>query len=284
MRVEKTEETGFCFGVKRSMRIVEEAVAEYGRIETLGPLVHNRRVVDGLKAKGVGVVTSPEEVSGQVVVICSHGVPPSVAHELTARGLKVIDSTCPNVRRAQQAARDFSKAGFGVIVFGDPDHPEVKGILGWAEGKGLAVSDGRDIAGLNGLPKRVGLISQTTRNPGRLAEFVNRFVTDSMPRLEELRVVNTLCNVTQIRQAEAIELARKVDLMIVVGDRSSANTRELARVCSSAGTPTHHVEGAVEIQEEWLGDRLLVGVTTGTSIPDEVTQEVMDRLERVPSK
>ena len=283
MHIETTEETGFCFGVKRSLKIIQEAVAKYGRIETLGPLVHNKRVVDSLSQRGVGVVSSPDEITSSVAVICSHGMPPAVFQKLKGKGLKVIDSTCPNVRKAQKAAKELSEVGFGIIVFGDPNHPEVKGILGWAKGKGLAISDSDAISRLDEPPHRVGLLSQTTRNPEEFARFISTFIVAFLPQIEELRVINTLCNVTQKRQAEAVDLAKRVNLMIVVGDRRSANTRELAKICSSVGTETHHVETAAEIEQDWLRSGNLVGVTTGTSIPDEVTEEVMLRLEEIQS-
>jgi len=281
MQIEKTQETGFCFGVKRSLKIVEEAAERYGRIETLGPLVHNKRVVENLKQRGVGVVGTPDEITAKVAVICSHGMPPGVSEDLGVRGLKVIDSTCPNVRKAQKAAKELSEVGFRVVAFGDPNHPEVKGILGWAGGKGLAIPESEAISELYEMTQRVGLLSQTTRNPERFAHFIDGFITRFLPQIEELRIINTLCNVTQKRQAEAVDLAKKVNLMIVVGDRGSANTRELANICASVGTETHHVEAAAEIEEGWLRGGKLVGLTTGTSIPDEVTQEVIVRLEQI---
>jgi len=279
IQVKKTSKTGFCFGVRRALKIVEQAVQKHGSVETLGPVVHNQRVVDRLGRLGVRAVDSVDKVTSGIAVIPSHGVPPQVAEELSARRLKVIDTTCPNVRRAQQAARELADNGFYVIVFGDPGHPEVRGILGWVGGKGIATPESDSLSVLEDLPPRVGLLSQTTRNPGYFARFISDFVTSALPRIEEVRIVNTLCNVTRKRQAEAVDLARTVDLMIVVGGRNSANTRCLAEVCSSVGTETHHVESAAEIEESWLSGRRLVGVTTGTSIPDEVTEEVMLWLE-----
>ncbi|OGO03375.1 MAG: 4-hydroxy-3-methylbut-2-enyl diphosphate reductase [Chloroflexi bacterium RBG_13_54_8] len=279
--IEKAKETGFCFGVKRALKILEEAIDKYGEVETLGPVVHNERVVDSLGRLGVKVVESSHQVAGRIAVIPSHGMPPQVSHELKARGLTIIDTTCPNVQRAQKAAKELSEAGFWVIVFGDPHHPEVKGILGWAAGKGVATLDSEAISKLSDLPHRLGLLSQTTRNPSQFARFTNDVINLLLPRIGELRVVNTICNVTEKRQTEAMELAEKADLMIVVGGRNSANTRCLAEVCSSTGTETHHVESAAEIQEEWFGSKTFVGVTTGTSIPDRLTQEVMLRLDQI---
>jgi 4-hydroxy-3-methylbut-2-en-1-yl diphosphate reductase len=281
IRVEKAKETGFCFGVRRALKILEEANEKYGEMETLGPVVHNQRVVDDLSQLGVKVVTSPDQISGNIAVIPSHGMPPQVAEELKARGLRVIDTTCPNVRKAQKAAKELAAAGFFVVAFGDPNHPEVKGILGWAGGKGIAIPNSQAISELGQLPRRLGLLSQTTRNPNQFAQFISSFVIWSLPLVQELRIVNTLCNITKKRQAEAVNLARKVDVMIVVGGRNSANARCLAEVCSSTGTETHHIEKAEEIERGWLRGKTSVGVTTGTSIPDQVTNEVMLKLNQL---
>ncbi len=281
IQVEKTRETGFCFGVKRALRILEEAVGKHGSVETLGPVVHNQRVVDSLQELGVRAVSDFGQVAGSIAVIPSHGMPPGVSADLREKGLTIIDTTCPNVRKAQEAAKELSEAGFWVVVFGDPNHPEVKGMLGWAGGNGVATLDTESIAKLDKLPHRLGLLSQTTRNPTQFADFINSFVTLFLPQIGELRIINTLCNVTKKRQKEAVDLAKKVNLMIVVGGRNSANTRCLAEVCSSAGTETHHVETAAEIKEDWLRGKSFVGVTTGTSIPDQVTQEVMLRLDQI---
>ncbi len=279
MRILKAEETGFCFGVKRALKSLEEAALRYGEVETVGPVVHNQQVVDQFARLGVRVVARPEEVKGAVALISSHGLPPLESRKLEGRGLTVVDTTCPNVRRAQTAAGRLAAEGFWLVVFGDPAHPEVKGILGWAGGQGEATLEGRGIAGRSGFPKRVGVLSQTTRNEAEFTRFVKDLVSLLLPRVQEISVLNTLCDVTRRRQSAALDLARQVDLMIVVGGRSSANTRILAEICASAGTETHHIETAGEIRREWLARGRSVGVTSGTSIPDNVIDEVMLKLE-----
>ena len=281
MQIRKAKETGFCFGVKRALKILEEAVREYGEIETLGRMVHNQQMVDKLSKLGVKVVENLDHVRGSAVVIPSHGVPPQVVEELKARMLGIIDTTCPIVRKAQLTVKELSEKGFGVVIFGDPDHPEVKGMLGWAGERGIATLNAEMISKFEKMPRHLGLLSQTTRDPAQFAHFANNFVSLFLPRIGELRIVNTLCDVCKRRQATAMELARKVNLMIVVGGRSSANTRCLAEVCSSTGVETHHVETAAEIEDNWLKGRGLVGVTTGTSTPDQVIQEVMLKLEKI---
>jgi 4-hydroxy-3-methylbut-2-enyl diphosphate reductase len=279
MDIEKASETGFCFGVKRALRILEDTIGEYGAVETLGPVVHNQQVVDRFAQLGARAVEGADHIAGGVAVIPSHGVSPDVLEDLVSRGLKVVDTTCPNVRRAQSAARDLSQAGVWVVIYGDPRHPEVKGILGWAGHKGLATLDSRTVTDLPDLPSRLGLLSQTTRNPAQYAGFVDSITGAVLSRVDELRIINTLCNITKRRQAAALDLARRVSLMIVVGGRHSANTRCLADMCASTGTETHLVETAADIDGAWLEGQSAIGVTTGTSIPDAVIDEVMLQLE-----
>jgi 4-hydroxy-3-methylbut-2-enyl diphosphate reductase len=279
MQIKKTEETGFCFGVKRALKTLEEAAHKYGEVETVGPVVHNQQVVDQFARLGVRVVADADQVKGSVAVISSHGLPPQALEKLKSRRLTIVDTTCPNVHKAQLAARRLSEAGFWLVVFGDPTHPEVKAILGWANQQGMATLEISDIARLDKFPKRVGVLSQTTRNESEFTKFVNDLVCLLLPHVQEMSVLNTLCNVTKRRQAAAMELAKKVDLMIVVGGRNSANTRILAEICSSAGTETHHIETAAEIKEAWRKRGRSVGVTSGTSIPDNVIDEVMLKLK-----
>lgn len=280
MRILKADETGFCFGVKRALRSLEAAARRHGGAETVGPVVHNQQVVDQFTRLGVRVVAHPDEVQGGVAVISSHGLPPQAVEKLQARGLTIVDTTCPNVRRAQQAARRLAEDGFWLVVFGDPAHPEVKGILGWAGGRGVATLESRAMSRLRRFPRKVGILSQTTRNEAEFTRFVNDLAGMLLPRVQEMSILNTLCGVTRKRQAAALDLARKADLMIVVGGRNSANTRILAEICSSTGTRTHHIETAGEIRDEWLAGGRSVGVTSGTSIPDNVIDEVMIKLNR----
>ncbi|OGO03537.1 MAG: 4-hydroxy-3-methylbut-2-enyl diphosphate reductase [Chloroflexi bacterium RBG_13_53_26] len=281
MDIEKATEIGFCFGVKRALKILEDTIRDHGEVETLGPVVHNQQVVDKFSQIGVKVVTAPDQIKGNVAVIPSHGVSPNMLEELASRGLKIMDTTCPNVRKAQTAARELSEAGFWVIIFGDPTHPEVKGILGWAGHRGMATLDSKSITKLDELPSRLGILSQTTRNPAQFVDFVDNIIGSLTSQIDELRIINTLCNITKNRQTAALELAKKVSLMIVVGGRNSANTRCLAQVCSSTGTETHHIETADEIKDAWLKGQGSIGITTGTSIPHSVIDEVMLKLEEM---
>lgn len=283
MKVEEAKETGFCFGVRRAVRLFEEAVQEHGKVETLGAVVHNRQVSDNLAGMGVHAIDGLEQLRGRVVGVPSHGVGRKTMDEIQARGLQIVDATCPRVRRAQNAAQKLARAGFSVVIFGDEKHPEVRGVLDWADDKGIVTSDAL-IAWPNGkTPRRIGVMCQTTQNAEYFTQFVHKLMDLYLPHVEELRVVNTICNTTKQRQEAALELARRVELMIIVGGYHSANTKRLAEICSSAGVDTHHIETAAELKDEWLG-AARVGVAAGASTPDEVVKEVINRLKEIGAK
>ncbi|MCK4963603.1 MAG: 4-hydroxy-3-methylbut-2-enyl diphosphate reductase [Dehalococcoidia bacterium] len=275
MEIEKALEMGFCFGVRRAIDLVERAAGEKGPLQTLGALVHNRQVVDRLASCGVSMAASLDEVHGNIVAIASHGVGPEIMEQVQARGLEVVDATCPFVRKAQVVARKMGEAGFGVLVFGDADHPEVRGVLGYAGGKASATLE---IPDLDTLPSRLGILCQTTQNPQHFAEFLTRFISSKVTRFSELRICNTICDATSGHQAAALELAARVDLMFVVGSQDSANTRRLARICAYTGVVTFHIETASDIDAEWLRGHNRVGITAGASTPDEVIDEVVALL------
>jgi len=278
VEVEKARETGFCLGVRRAIRLLEEAAQEYGEIETLGAVVHNRQVVNSLARLGIRMVEGLEQIQGDVIGIPSHGVSRQVMEEIQDRGLRIVDTTCPRVRKAQKAAQKLAKAGFQVVIFGDKRHPEVRGVLGWTEGKGIVTMDSEIPWSGGKLPRRLGVLCQTTQNPDYFAQFAKQLAVSFLLQVEELRIVNTICNATKRHQEAALELAKRVDVMIVVGGYNSANTRRLAEVCASTGVATHHVETAAEVREAWLEGRR-VGVTAGASTPDQVIQEVMMKLK-----
>jgi 4-hydroxy-3-methylbut-2-enyl diphosphate reductase len=286
MQVIKAKELGFCMGVRRAVDMMEAAAGELGPIDSLGSTVHNPQVVGRLRDRGVEVIATLEAVdTRKPVAITAHGVGPQVLQELERKGAQVVDTTCPIVTRAQQWAKKLTDEGFGVIVFGDPEHKEVRGILGWANGKVITMrsADELDAPLPEWMPSRIGVLSQTTETEGHFANFVQRLLTRHMDDISELRVINTLCNATTSQQAATEELAAEVDLMVVVGGRESANTRHLAEVSREAGVETYHVESAAEIDGGWLSGREKVGVAAGASTPDAVIDEVVDRLYALAS-
>jgi 4-hydroxy-3-methylbut-2-enyl diphosphate reductase len=278
MRIEKAGETGFCSGVRRAIKVLEEVARERGGVETLGAVVHNQEVLQRLAKIGVRVAESLDDVQGNVVAISSHGVSPELEAEIQAHHIEVIDTTCPFVHRAQVTARRLAESGFFVIVYGDAEHPEVRGVLGWASGKGVATVDEQFIANLGGLPQRLGVLSQTTQIPSHFTEFTKKLIDFAFNMDSELRVIDTICHDIRKRQAAALKLANRVDLMLVVGGRSSANTNRLAELCSTL-TKTHLIETAEEIQQSWLQGRRHIGITGGTSTDEQTINEVLVKLK-----
>jgi 4-hydroxy-3-methylbut-2-enyl diphosphate reductase len=281
VEVKKARELGLCFGVRRAIKLIDNAVKEQQKIVTLGPIVHNRLVVAKLADSGVKVVNALDQVQDRVIAITSHGVPAELLSQIQSKKLRVIDTTCPIVRSAQKAARKLAQAGLRVIIFGEATHPEVKGLLGWAGNNAVATLNGKEIAGLE-LPRRLGIISQTTQSPTKFVEFINEVIRAVFPNVQELRIINTLCQETRKRQEAAIKLAEKSDLMIVVGGHNSANTQRLAEICSPM-VETHLIETAVEIEKDWLSGKQRIGVTAGASTPDEAIEEVVRKLESLAS-
>ena len=278
MDIEKARDLGFCFGVKRAIELVEKAARKEGRLKTLGPIVHNRQVVARLEAEGIAVATSLDGLDKGTVVITSHGVAPQVLDILQSRGLNIIDATCPLVRRAQRTARRLADAGFYVLIFGDSAHPEVQGLLGWAGDDALATLE---VPVLEMAPRRIGVLSQTTQSAHHFVRFLAGLLTSNIASVYELRIMNTICDATRRRQEAALELAHRVDLMLVIGGRHSANTRHLAADCAAAGVKTHHIETAAELDSSWFTSRGRIGVTAGASTPDQIIDEVLAKLREM---
>lgn len=278
LRVEKAGGIGFCFGVKRAIDILEKVARERGRVEALGAIVHNQQVLQRLADIGVSVANSVDDIQGDTVAIGAHGVGPQLEDKIRARYTDIINTTCPFVHRAQVAAHRLAKSGFFVIIYGDANHPEVRGILGWADGKGVATLDENFIATLEHLPRRLGVLSQTTQIPARFTEFVKKLIDSALAKDTELRIIDTICHDIRERQQAALELAKRVDLMLVIGSHTSANTNHLAELCATA-TRTYLVETAEEIQPSWLQSHLQVGVTGGASTAEWTINEVLAKLE-----
>jgi len=281
MEILLAKDMGFCWGVRRAIDIMEKAADEYGEVISVGPIVHNPLVVQDLEDRGVRVGVRPEDDS-RPVAITAHGVGPQILDEVKETGAEIIDGTCPIVTRSQRWARRMAEQGFTVLVFGDPEHREVKGVLGWAGDKGVPVRDGEPLP--DPFPSRVALISQTTQSPERWAEFVAQVMSEHVKDISELRLVNTLCDVTSNQQAAARELAAEVDAMLVVGGKSSANTRHLLEVAQEEGATAYHIEGPEEIKADWLRGCRKVGVTAGASTPDSSVEAVVRRVQEIAAK
>ncbi|MFP3904804.1 MAG: 4-hydroxy-3-methylbut-2-enyl diphosphate reductase, partial [Armatimonadota bacterium] len=246
MRIAVVEEGGFCFGVRRAVKMAKEAAASDRLSATLGPLIHNPQVVEELQEQGIRVVESIEELEpGETFMIRAHGSEPDVLTRAQQRDLKALDATCPFVARAQQEARRLCDEGWQVLVLGDPGHPEARGIVAHTENRATIVKDAEHINGIE-LQKKAAVVSQTTQRLDNLQQLV----TELLGRVRLLTVSNTICDATTQRQDASVAVAVDVDVMIVVGGYHSANTVRLAELCSEVNPNTHHVERASELKPE----------------------------------
>ncbi len=279
MEIILARDMGFCWGVRRAISIMEEVVQQEGEVYSLGPIVHNPLVMAELEKRGVRAMNGNTPLEeGKPLAITAHGAGPEIYRLAKEKGIKLIDTTCPIVTRSQRWARRMAQQGFTVIIFGDAQHREVKGVLAWTEGKGMAVTEVSQVP--RGL-SRIALISQTTQEPRKFAAFVAQLLQERIEEIHEFRLVGTLCNVTASQQEAARELAHQADVVIVVGGRNSANTRHLAEVCQETGVPTYHIERAEELDPAWVRGCRRVGVTAGASTPDWAVQEVVNRLRQL---
>lgn len=277
MEVWLADHAGFCYGVQRALRLTEEAVEkERAPCFTLGALVHNPGVVARLAEQGVRPVEDPAAAAGGVLVIRSHGAGPDVYRQAGEMGVRLYDATCPHVRRVQREARRMCQRGLQVVILGDAGHPEVEAVRAWTDGRALVVGSAAEARELPPL-ERAGLVAQTTQPPEALAA-VAAVLREKAAYLE---VRDTICHATRERQEAACALAERVDVMLVVGGRESANTGKLTRLCAATGTPTYQVEGAAEIDPGWFRGARKVGVTAGASTPDWIIEEVVHRMEEL---
>ncbi len=284
--IEVAAHAGTCYGVQRALDLALAAGASChaegsdtnacGPVHTLGPLIHNPIVVSELDRQGVGLADSLDDAGSGTVIIRAHGVVPQVIDEARTRGFDVIDATCPYVKKVHMAAERLVADGFQLIVVGEPGHPEVEGILGHAGAGARVVSCAQEVDDLE-LDRKVGVVVQTTQTARNLAE-----VTASLaPRVQELRVVNTICAATSERQQAAFELARQSDCMIVVGGKNSGNTRRLAQICAGACSRTHHVESYEELDASWFDGIEHIGVTAGASTPQSHIDRAVRRIKEL---
>jgi len=301
----RASEMGFCMGVRRAVQIMESQASPEIPVFSVGEIVHNPHVVQGLEAAGVRQLPGPDEVEGDIgvatarrvkqgrVAITAHGVGERVIQELQASGLEIVDTTCPIVTRAQRYAQKFVRDGWHVLIFGDPGHKEVRGIIGWTiDGEGATQATIVESAELDrlrrvieefpgGFPNKLGVMVQTTHKIEDFARFVSNLMLLQRDHNFEFHVVNTLCHATTGQQEAAAALARLVDVVIVVGGRKSANTRHLTEVCREQGTPAYHVEAADELDPAWFRGASRVGLTAGASTPDYSIDQVEARVREI---
>jgi 4-hydroxy-3-methylbut-2-enyl diphosphate reductase len=274
MKIILAESAGFCFGVKRATSMAFDAAEHYHQICSLGPIIHSPQLVKKLEEKGVSVIENVEEIPEGAVIIRSHGVTSVELDRILERELNIVDATCPFVKKAQDHAALLSREGYVVILVGEAEHPEVQGIVSYArDGEVFVVADRRQA---EELPRksRIGVVAQTTQS----FENLRQVVEVCLEKSKELRVFNTICSATTVRQNEARNIARQVDMMLVIGGFNSANTNRLAQICIEIQPRTHHVETAEQIEAAWFAGVSTVGITAGASTPRWIIDEVMERV------
>ena len=282
MEVVVTEKGGFCFGVKRAVKMAFDAAeSRTGPVHSLGPLIHNPQVVGRLAENGVTqIATLSEAEAGATILFRSHGMAsPALLDEAVSAGLRVIDATCPFVTNAQRYAKRLVDEGYQVVMIGNRNHPEAKSVVGHAGGDILVTEDFEEIKKLlNRFPKkRLGILSQTTQTFARFSEMVVR----CLQICEEVKVFNTICYATENNQAEVQQMVQQVEAMVVVGGKNSENTGHLAELCRQSGVPTYHIETSEEIADAWFDGVQKVGVAAGASTPDWIIDAVVGRLKRI---
>jgi 4-hydroxy-3-methylbut-2-enyl diphosphate reductase len=271
------EVAGFCFGVKRAVELAEAARRErFGKLTTLGPIIHNEQVIARMQAEGIETAATLEEITEGTVVLSAHGVAPRVLAQAQAQGLGIVDVTCPFVTRVHRMATQLHAQGYQMLIVGDPGHTEVKGVVGAVEAIGgtiTPVSSPEEVRALS-LGKKVGLLSQTTQRTDTFAAIVAEVCKVAV----DVRAINTICNATDELQEAAVRLARQVEVVLVIGGRKSANTRRLCQLCQEQGVPAYQIETADEIEAAWLEGKESIGLTAGASTPDWIIEEVARRL------
>ncbi len=281
MEVILAKSAGFCFGVRRAVdKVYEQAQHSTGKIYTFGPIIHNEEVVKDLEEKGVRVVETSEglrECGDGTVIIRSHGVGKAVYELLEEERIPYVDATCPFVRKIHRIVESYSREGFHVVIIGNENHPEVEGIKGWS-------SDGAETSVISNAEeaqnfvlkreKKVCIVSQTTFNNKKFQELVEILKKKGY----DIVVLNTICNATQERQAEAKEIARKVDAMIVVGGKNSSNTQKLFEICKKECENTCYIQTLGDLDLSKLQSINSVGITAGASTPNKIIEEVQKNV------
>ncbi|ACZ37769.1 4-hydroxy-3-methylbut-2-enyl diphosphate reductase [Sphaerobacter thermophilus] len=291
-RIVMAEELGYCWGVRRALEIITEAGDPNNPVATIGDVIHNPQVVQRLKARGVDTAESVEEAAQRGfrrVAITAHGAGPERARLAAEHGLELIDTTCPLVTKVQRLGQKLVRQGYFLVVYGDSFHPEVRGVLAWAEtSRAVAAKHIEDLPwnaprgstdpDAKVPPRKVAVVSQTTKNVDEFMEFVTQLTSMVARDGGEIRVCNTICEPTSERQNALRRLAGEVDLILAIGGKKSSNTARLAEVGRSYGVPSYHIESEAEIEPAWLDGVEVVGVTAGASTPDDVIEGVVDWL------
>lgn len=285
MEVTVAKSAGFCFGVKRAVDTVYREIESGEKpVYTFGPIIHNEQVVEDLENRGVQVILSEDELeglSGGTVVIRSHGVSRDVCEKIEARGMKIVDATCPFVKKIHRIVDEEGRKGRHVVIIGSADHPEVQGIMGWASGPVTVIhtsEEAEQFVPENGKP--ISIVAQTTFNYNKFKDLVEILCKKRYDNnvLNILNILNTICNATEERQKEAKNIAGEVDTMLVVGGRHSSNTQKLFEICKKECGNTYYIQTPVDLDSEMFQCSSYVGITAGASTPKKIIEEVQEHV------
>lgn len=272
MEVRLASSYGFCFGVKRAIEIAEE----HKNSATMGPLIHNQNEIDRLKNNfNVDLYHSLDEVkTNDTVIIRTHGIPKNDLKELRVKDAKIINATCPFVTTPQQIVKKMTEDGYCVVIFGDVEHPEVKGVMSYGEDNITVVLNAKELENVIFKKDKIATVAQTTRKKEEYLEIVNYLVL----RHKEVRVFNTICDATFENQDAARSLSKEVDIMVVIGGKNSSNTKQLFNICKE-NVESHLIEDEHDLKSEWFVGKKTCGVTAGASTPDWIIQKIINRLK-----
>jgi 4-hydroxy-3-methylbut-2-enyl diphosphate reductase len=273
MVVELAESYGFCFGVKRAIKIAEENENS----STYGPLIHNSKEISRLEEDfKVGLTEDFRTFSaGDKAIVRTHGIQKNELAELKKDGVEVIDATCPYVTKPQQISQEMSEAGYDVIIFGDEAHPEIKGVKSYATHGARVVTSAEELKGMR-FKEKIALVAQTTRKVEDYMEIANYLI----PRYKEVRVFNTICNATFENQEAVRKISAKADIMIIIGGKNSSNTKQLYSISHDDCQDSYHIEDETDIDFSWFDGKKFCGISAGASTPDWIIQNVIDAIQK----
>jgi len=274
MKIKLAENYGFCFGVKRAIKIAEEN----RNSATYGPLIHNSKEIERLNRDFKVALTEnlSDFKAGDKAVIRTHGIPKDELTELYQRGVDVIDATCPYVTKPQQICEEMSEAGYDIVIFGDETHPEIKGVKSYAAFGAYVVNNVNELEKLH-LKDKIAVVAQTTRKAEEYLEICNYLIL----RHKEVRVFNTICNATFENQDAVRKLATEADVMVIIGGKNSSNTKQLQSIAMDSGVASHHIEGPDDLDATWFEGKELCGISAGASTPDWIIQQVVETIEKM---
>ena len=280
MDVKLVKSAGFCFGVKRAVNLAMESLESCSdrKIYTMGEIIHNNYVVNTLKEKGIEPILNEKEIlniHNSIVILRSHGVKKEILEKLRLNNNVIIDAICPFVKKIHSYVDMLTSEKYFVVIVGDKNHPEVVAISSFADKKNSAViSSAEEVKKLK-RKNKIGVVTQTTQDIKNFLEISEELLKNK----GEIRVFNSICNATSRRQKESLEVAKDVDIMLVIGGKQSANTKRLFEICKVVNNDTFHVENSSEIKEEWFENKKIVGITAGASTPDVIISEVIDKIK-----